>query len=516
MPLKIREIAFGDLDAKSELQKQQIKETNLFVDYFIFLAGVDVNSFRQGTAYIVSGLKGTGKTALLRYLDIEAQQEGDLTHFVLFKSHIFEDERRSISKQAGYSLNETSSASPIEQDFKSVWLWFLHQKIVFAITEADGAKVFRRDSAWDEYAKLVRGSAGPKEWGWISKIIPRFKKGNIEVEADLEFIKAKFGADLVWVDGKPTVPLPRLVDRANIGLAQLTASEGNLNIFIDELEAFNETPEQFNRDLRLIRDLVFSVHYLNDFLTNRKIPIRIACALRSEVMNSVFQFGGEISRIVSDFGVRLTWSEDLLLQMVERRIHASERWYGMEKSKNVWTYFPPRIDKMPVQKYLVYNSLFRPRDIIRLLKLAQARAGSETIMSEKGFVDARKEFSSQMWIEITEELLAIYTPAEIGLIRRSLSNFRRQFYLEELKRRVTDVVPSEQCGRKLLQRRTPLVIAEDLYRIGVIGNDYEVKGGYARTRRNRWIFRGDDFMLEEERLGIHRSLWNYLSIPSRG
>jgi hypothetical protein len=517
MPLKIRDIVFGDIDAKSELQKQQIKETSLFFNYFIFVAGVDIEAFRDGTAYVVAGLKGTGKTALLRYIEIEAKEQCDLTHFVLFKSHILEEERRSMSRLADFSLNETGTQSPIEQDFKAVWLWFLHQRIAFALDHSHQHHVFRSDEIIESYIRLLRGSAGRDNWSWTSRVFPRFRRGNVELQTDLDFFRARFEADVEWRSGAASIPIARLVERANELLAMATPTEHQFFLFIDELEAFNLTPEQFSRDCRLIRDLIFAISTLNQFIHENQRPIRIICAVRSEIMNAVIQYGGEISRIVVDFEVKLAWSQQDLLDLVERRIEASEKWIlDRKETKDVWlTYFPARVDGTVTRKYIVYNSFFRPRDVVRMLRLAQVRARGRERLAEDDFLQSRMEFSSQTWAETTEELLAINEPAEISFIRRCLSNFRKSFYLAEFARRLQQLAETDRAGRLLLSRRDPVRVLEDLYRVGVVGNVYRVGGRGAAEWRNRWIFRGNDFILEEEQFEVHRSLWNYLSIATR-
>lgn len=59
--------------------------------------------------------------------------------------------------------------------------------------------------------------------------------------------------------------------------------------------------------------------------------------------------------------------------MLEKRIHFSESKLGLEPSPDIWeTYFIPYIgnNKKEIQNYILDQTWYKPRDIIRLLLLS--------------------------------------------------------------------------------------------------------------------------------------------------
>ena len=90
----LKDIFVGNTDAKNELLRGDKKEIESFKSGFLMPDNVEIDHFISGRKFYVTGLKGTGKTALLRYLGICVQEKLKAeTDFILFKSDIREEER---------------------------------------------------------------------------------------------------------------------------------------------------------------------------------------------------------------------------------------------------------------------------------------------------------------------------------------------------------------------------------------------------------------------------------------
>ena len=62
-------------------------------------------------------------------------------------------------------------------------------------------------------------------------------------------------------------------------------------IFVDELEAYFGDIDVFKRDLRLIRDLIFTVKRINSIIvSNRMDCMKVICSVRSEILNAISRF----------------------------------------------------------------------------------------------------------------------------------------------------------------------------------------------------------------------------------
>jgi hypothetical protein len=89
----------------------------------------------------------------------------------------------------------------------------------------------------------------------------------------------------------------------------LTPVEDKIYIFIDELElAFKQT-KKYQRDVALIRDLIFAIEYLSDINRTHNFNVFLITAIRSEVYKNIISKGLEINKTIHDFGVTISWEQ---------------------------------------------------------------------------------------------------------------------------------------------------------------------------------------------------------------
>ncbi|MGU0936938.1 hypothetical protein ACSETY_14265 [Pseudomonas aeruginosa] len=93
--LKLKDIPLGSTDAKNEVLSNSPEEIVRFVNSFVVPPALSIEKFYDKKKYYIVGLKGTGKTALLRYVSLKLEESGDSdSSFVLFKSDVDEDLRK--------------------------------------------------------------------------------------------------------------------------------------------------------------------------------------------------------------------------------------------------------------------------------------------------------------------------------------------------------------------------------------------------------------------------------------
>ena len=294
----------------------------------------------------------------------------------------------------------------------------------------------------------------------------------------------------------------------------LTKTENKTYIFIDELELTLGHEKNYQKDIRLIRDLVIAVNRINTICLQKGYPISFITAIRSEVLTSLNASGKEINKIITDFGITLNWhqagsssNQQPLIKIINKKIQVSEEALDLEVTENIeklWEkYFTQKISSKTPQEYILHSSWYRPRDIVRLLLIAQEQFPNSEKFSSTVFDGIRKEYSMKSWVEHTEELRAKYTPEEIDGIQKILLGISCPFSLFDI---------TAECDKKkitytsvniLLQKHKLGDILSILYKVGIIGNSGE---------KVRYSFRGDDDILLDKPMKIHDSLWNYLSI----
>lgn len=526
---KLKEIYLGNIDAKNELLNNSPVERKQFIDAFVPPPNLVIENYLNKGLYYVLGLKGTGKTALLRYISIKLEEDAlAFSTFILFKSEIDEESRKSFAKASRASLTETNIDELDSDEYEAVWRWLFYRKLISDI-EANDLPVVQRTSSYENFKNIVKAPTVDGEQGGIMRLIPNIRKGNIEVSKD-----PKLTLDFDWdQSGKAKVNFIRLVKEADEAFKGLLPDEGRINIFFDELELNYFNSKQYQRDARLIRDLIVSIEKINAICKVRGINICLYCAIRSEVQNAVESLGKEINKPLTDFGTEIQWhradtddKNQPLLYVIDRRLtqampppvsddtsHQPQHGGGGEQKSEeenaevtVWTHFFPKLIKNRTpQEYILHNSWYRPRDVVRLLKAAQDQYPNESTFSYSVLNAVRKKYSSASWIEVTEELKANYKADEIEAIKRLLYGFNKIFSLSDIKKRIEEISDLYHEIPRLIQSHRPEKILSDLYRAGVLGN-------IAKDGRYRFSFRGDDEILLEQRCVVHSALHAHLSV----
>ena len=150
---------------------------------------------------------------------------------------------------------------------------------------------------------------------------------------------------------------------------------------------------------------------------------------------------------------------------------------------------------------------------MRLLRVAREYDRNAPKFTTAHFDETSTEYSKQTWLEITEELLASYSALEISSLQRFLLGFQSHFFKADIMERQRVRYGSDNGVRKMFARKCVDVILSDLYRIGVLGNDFVVVNNHGESRRrHRWVFRGNTTLNDAERMAIHKSLWKHLSL----
>lgn len=515
--LQLKDLFIGKTDAKNELIDNNDKTKELFCNSFLIPENININDFYEGRRYYITGLKGTGKTALLHYIDLKMREKTNYqSSFILFKSSFTEDDKAAFTSAANAACAVKNTDNDDFEDYINVWHWFLHRQIVLNSQKSEVC-CFKNDTNWQKYRNCVLSPKLGNDEAGITTLFPRLKRGNIEIGADVEFLKGKLGLEFEWEnEPKKIVKFSHLVRQVNELYKKLTPSDVKLFLYIDELELTLTKQKQYQKDIKLIRDLIVAINHFNTLSKQYNYNIYTISAIRSEVLTAINAIGKEINKPIIDFGVNLKWQlyggnidNHPLIKIINKKIMATELYYNLPVSSEdeVWEkYFPSQINNQPIKEYILHRTWYRPRDIVRLLNIAIQQFPNESKFSHTVFDAINKEYSTQSWIEQTEELASIYSPNEIEGIKKMLTALKSPFTMHQI---------TDKCekGRKVYSALDDLLrkykigdLLSHLYNVGIIGNTGE---------KIRYSFRGDDELIIENMMKIHDSLWNYLSIEYR-
>lgn len=482
--LPLKDLYIGKTDGYNEfLEYGQSVCKELFFEYPNF----DLQKILNGSIYYICGDKGTGKTMLLKYVEavVSEKPESMFSEFIRFRKDVDEDQRNQI-KRSG--LPQTPFEEVIESEIPGdatincvlAWQVYLIKVIINRLKHTEYG-VFDRDSAeWENLCALLDAIYDdPQNANPIKKILPRIKKENVELNV------AKLGKvnlELEWTDeAKKTVPFSELGKRVIDLYSKLQPVPHTLYIFVDELELSLKQTKKYERDITLIRDLIFAIQYLNEISKENGFNVYAITAIRNEVYKEVKSKGLEINKPIHDFGIQISWQqkggairENPLLKMLVRRFQCSEKICGLDPTPDVFdAYFLKSVGRsgIAIENYILDQTWLRPRDIIRLFSIMQKVAGDKTFIDQKTFEIVRQQYSEESWSEFEEILTVKYSDVEVEGIKLALTGLQVPFSTRDFAERIdgkADIF--EEVEYLKTKGRKPGQILRDLYDIGVIGN----------------------------------------------
>lgn len=508
--MQLKDIYFGAIDAKNEINNSSSDKIERFEKIFLMPDNIDIDSFENGDKFLIYGLKGTGKTALLRYLDIYLQKKHYKTAFVLFKTDFSEEEKKEFNYQASNVLDYSNLKQEAEhKDFEMVWRWFFYRFLMNYMIR-NNVLLFEDDDNWNKFYACIDAIKGENEQ---NKFFPKLKKG--EVELNIKVIKGKL--EFLNNNAK-TVKFAKLVQSADDYFKKIRfIGKNRLYILVDELELEYTTKKAYDRDARIIRDLIVAVERFNLMCRETAFPIHFIVSVRSEVLTAVSSIGKEINKTIDDYGVSVSWhqaggndKDHPLIHIIMKRLLVAEQLQDTNQNVSYLRnqYFPDKfIQKIQLERYILNNSWYRPRDIVRLLNLAKENFPKETCFSHRVFDGIRKMYSTKSWTECLEELKAHYNNDQLQSIVHIFNGWKRDFSLQDIEQRIDELITHDE-RIEIFAGKNVTVFLERLYRMGIIGNKYWDNG----TQRYRFIFRGDEVLFVNRTMTIHQALMPYFSL----
>lgn len=514
--MKLKDFNLGNLDAKNELLENTPEEREHFLKVYTLPPDLNLDNFLEGKKYFILGLKGTGKTALLRYISLMLENKNDnlYSHFILFKSDFDDSDKQSLSALNNPInvdvVSDSHEKDSIDSSYKSNWRYFLYNKIV-EIQKDQEICLFQNNEIWNKFSSLVL-SANKKK----NSLFPVIKKGVITLSKHPSLV-----AEFEYKDNDSiTISFSEYVKILDRNFERLQSGDDYLNIFFDELELSFYKNKQRDRDIRLIRDLIMTIEWINSKSKRLRYNLKFYSAIRSEVKKAIQSSGFEINKIIGDFGWELGWNKastddkyQPILNVITRRLKYQSTELENLSDDELWEkLFPKFVQKEDTRKYILHNSWYRPRDVIRLLKLAQDESPDSIKFTHTIFDSIRKKYSEDSWIELREELTAKYKPDQIESIERIFEDFKSRFSLDEFIKHVDKVKEIYSHELNINNNIDDLkILLTDLYNIGFLGN-IKNDSNFRNEPIFKFFYRGNDKISLVNDFYIHPSIRRYFSI----
>lgn len=512
--IKLKDIYAGKPDAKDEIDFEGLEE---FIKTYVVAEHFNIESLIRGTNCFITGFKGTGKTALLFYLDNRFKEidESTCSSFIFFKEEFTDTKRselESIAKRILSSISVEKNALVDNQEFEYIWRWLLFKRIV-SDNEEYNRGLFLDDENWKKFENIIGKIKSPNNRKKI--IIPSKIKMAVPYKdsSTQSMISPEVEVDLQNTSNDNYLKFMEVIDEAEKLLMNTTRTDIPYYIFVDELEAYYGDISIFKRDLGLIRDLIFTVKRLNcNFSTVNMKHTKIICSVRSEILTAISRFvvTKELNKVTAGFAVPLMWNYSNtssymhpIIQILLKRIAVCEGCVNPDY-KNVYErWLPENIHGIEPANYILNNSWCKPRDIVRLIATAQNSIyNNSKAFNQSVFDSIVKTYSEESLTEIKEELKALYDTEQIDTIISCFMGYKTTFSVKQLTERINTYFQGSVLETQFTQ------VINDLYRLGFLGNFLPVSKTY------RWQHKGDGRVIlsEEWRLLVHYALHGALSL----
>ena len=510
---QLKNLCVMKIDAKQELDNINSQEDiDRFMNLIMVPDGISIDSLLDGDRYFLTGEKGAGKTALLIYTALKAEKlfEAERT-FIIFKD--FSQEEREDYTGLAHVTNYNQEEIEPFIDYEFVWWWVFHNTIVDAILSSK-KEIFIPGEALNTYLAAVKAvKSNPR--GESRKMPIITKDGYVEAELSVPIkgtqisLKGRLNFERKDKEGK-LVKFSTHIHELNRLFMQLDAGQSQLYVVVDELNLSRKNDEEYERDLLMIRDLIIAIEKFNTFSKNSHDNVRLIGAVRTEVINSVKTKGKEINKSIESYGIPIDWTQyneesfqHPLIKLLINYFRISDLQFKEEPESSDSIEYYKWVDKKifgaPSEDTIRNYTLYRPRHVVRLLNLSKLRCGNDEKISTKSFNQIKRQYSTECWNEVTEELALAYSPKELELIKEWLTGmpYRTTYnYMVECAKTYWTDNPD---ATRLLERIDDLIRA--LYKAGVIGNFNRIPGSNATQR---WYFRGDETLLKKQEILIHR------------
>lgn len=390
-------------------------------DCFVEYPPVDACRRRGSPAMVISGRTGSGKTAILRYLENTSEHVASIDPFEMSMSYVSNSDALRFLQAIGADLDLL---------FQVLWKHVLCIEFirlrwdVNSVEKSKGifTRLVEKFSKEDRRAKAIdylREWQG-KFWITMDQNIKEItesieKKLHAEVGGEIDKFKAGGQYDKRMSREKKLEIVARtrkIISSEQLselhGVIDLLSSDGddNMKNFFIMIDRLDEKWVDDSVRFRMIKGLVESLR------TFRKIQnLRILVALRADVIERVVQETADISfqrEKFEDLMVKLKWSKTDLRNLVEKRMNLLFRRQYTGSAISFSDVFPENIGQRPTFDWMLERTLMRPRDVIAFVNEAIDAADGHTAISVTMMRKAEVEFARKRKDALIQEWMSAY------------------------------------------------------------------------------------------------------------
>lgn len=486
----LRNVDFGEIDGYGDPNLEKYFLDNGYWEKIV-----------ENRVFFVVGKKGTGKSSIYRMIEQEAFDNGcivinkDFGEFPFEKLLQLQDENFSKPNQ-----------------YQTIWKNVIYNLFIQNIAKLEVDEDNRYYREIKEYSDTFLGKAIDLH----KEIVSNTTKTNGSLIAN------GIGAGFETISSSDYKYNDKNITAINSTLLELitnyfitTNSSSKVIVQFDRLDDNYNQYQNLEEYYQAIISLFKVVYSFNQHLRSKSIQnAKVVLYIRSDIMKAMASRDAESARW-DDFRFDLNWNvnnmKDIfnsdLFKMVDKRITTSSEKYKNESFNTIFSVDHTILKSCGIRtdlfKALIYQTLFRPRDLINLLKILQKGICDYGDFNQAMYNDVLKKYSN--WLVNTELANEINPILQndykyvIELLRlcgsrnMSLSNFTYRYNSVKHKFKMT-----------------PLELLEYLYSVGIIENTW--KGKNSKRYMHRSVFRNYGDFERNLPFRIIPSVWNGLTV----
>ncbi|HUQ68593.1 MAG TPA: hypothetical protein VM165_03660, partial [Planctomycetaceae bacterium] len=430
----------------------------------------------SGTTHktIFVGRRGTGKTALSRYLE-----RPEKNRFVL-APHVF---------------GNPVLPSPIEE-YRDVKQRPFHSLILaFKLAFLSEVLSLCQERRWIADYELVGDLRGEqhlvKEETFDFRLLQIFEELRSSIQTEKQWLKF--------------LQRPKRLDKA---MSQKECTDGNRITFL--IDGIDEDWDGSDPAVILLMALLHASVQLN----SETDYCRILVFLRENIFERVRAFDNEFARLET-WIVSLDWTKELLLEMVERRLQSP---FNTKPSLGgeTWNSFFEDFDGKSSFELVAEHCQQRPRDVLTYCDYAieGAKAKRHTKVDASDLIAARQKFSDSRLKDVADEYAENYS--QIGIILSRFYGLGKRFTISGLRDFIAalsaDPAVKAGCQQWFFSYTAPERFAKLLYDIGFLG---VVSGDKTTFRTPGWRAESISTLQDNTVLCVHPTYVDALQLSEK-
>lgn len=510
--IKLSEIFVGKADGLKEAQEKNFE--NLFYKDNDIYEELE----RKKSKFIISGKKGTGKTILAKYFELEQNKKGNPTRLLTDRDVILrqfiengkvelEDSQREIFIE--FEILTELGKLIIENKMKAYHFFNIlkWKKISDKIKYIDLIVNKRTDSD-----NFFNNSYNLVQTKTKKKIIDgKYGRKHEEKSGEIGGSTEDISEQQVSKEFKKN-PYYNTVEQLRESI-KFVLKYMTVNLIFDDLDEYDDiiTGNQkyisfFNGFIKVTNRINSDIYYSEDKCS------RVIVIIRSDMLQPLNNSSKNLNKIIADGQIKLNWIKKVpkgkihpLMELIATKIrNSNELLKDLNNNEVIDRFFTISVRGIPVINYMLNLSFGRPRDIINMLNTIIDQNKNAIRFTSKQFQHTRKEYSELFLNELRNELASHYKSEQIDECFWILQKInKKEFWIDELN----DVINAQD----LKFYKTAKEFYEFAYDYGIIGNVWIVDQNGNGTQKNKgysWKYREDGRTIpnENQKFCVHFAL----------